>query len=228
VRESERDAALDAWVIVDASASMAQSDRARPEWRKIDAAAALAACVAELAFRQADRLGLAVLSSTGVTLVPPAAGARQRDRLLIALQGLEPAGEAPDETALRRLFERIAPNALVLVLSDFFGGIFAPLAAKLAATRREVLTIQILGADERDFPFRGGHRFRDPESALEIQADAGAARDDYLERFARARRELAAGLAASGVRHVEYALDQPLDLPLRRFFGGSGAELSGA
>src|SRR5689334_8376757 len=38
VRESERDSPLTIWIVIDASASMAQCDAAQPTWRKLDAA----------------------------------------------------------------------------------------------------------------------------------------------------------------------------------------------
>ena len=46
---------------------------------------------------------------------------------------------------------------------------------------------------------------------------------DHLARFTQARRELDARLDSSGIRHAEYVLDQPLDLPLRRLFGARDA-----
>ena len=94
----------------------------------------------------------------------------------------------------------------------------------MSAARREVLNIQLLTAEERDFPFRGGHRFRDPESEAELIGDGAAARADFLARFGAAREALQARLAASGVRRVEYFLDQPLDAPLRRLLAPQAAE----
>ena len=87
-----------------------------------------------------------------------------------------------------------------------------------------MLAIQILTAEERDFPFHGGHRFRDPETGEELLGD-GAAMRDGLPRALRARRAARcdARLDASGIRHAEYVLDQPLDLPLRRLFGARDA-----
>ena len=85
-------------------------------------------------------------------------------------------------------------------------------------TQREVLGVQILTEEERDFPFRGGYRFQDPESGAEILTDAVAARADFLQRFGTARALRATRLASAGVRHAEYVLDQPIDAPLRRFF----------
>jgi uncharacterized protein (DUF58 family) len=98
----------------------------------------------------------------------------------------------------------------------------------MAATRREVLHVQILGVDEREFGFRGGHRFVDPESGASIATDAPAARADYLVRFGAARAELARRLAAAGVRHAEQGMDEAPDAALRRLFPSQGAARAGA
>jgi uncharacterized protein (DUF58 family) len=219
VREAERDSPLTAWLIVDATASMRQADRTHPERSKLDAAKSLCACTIELALAQGDRFGVIALGGSTPLAIPAAAGARQRDRCLLELARLTPAGEWPDASTLQPLWERIAPNALVLILSDFFDAAAVELAERLAAARREVLSVQFLAADERDFPFTGGHRFRDPESANERRVDADAVRRDFLERFASARAQLAQRFAARGIRHVEYLLDAPIDAPLRTFFG---------
>ena len=60
VREAERESPLAVWLLVDATASMAQEDATRPGWSRLSAAKGLAACVAELALRQGDRFGLVV------------------------------------------------------------------------------------------------------------------------------------------------------------------------
>ena len=223
VREAERESPLTVWILIDASASMAQQDAARPGWSRLHAAKALAACVAELALRQGDRFGLVALQSEGLRLAPPGSGARQRDRLLLEMHGLDAHGEFPSAERLTPLWERIAAGDLVLLLSDCFDEASAALAERLAAARREVLVVQLLTAEERDFPFKGGHRFRDPETGEELLGDGSAMRNEFLARFGEARRALDARLDASGIRHTDYFLDQELDLPLRRLFGAPDA-----
>lgn len=219
VREAERDSPLEAWLVIDATASMTQADAARPGWSRLEAAKVVAACVIELALRQGDRFGIVTSGGDGVAPVPAAAGPRQRDRCLLQLHRLHAAGRWPVAAGLRSMGELIGPGALVLMLSDFFDPAAVELAEKLAAARREVLTLQILTVEERDFSFRGGHRFTDPETGDELLTDAGSARAGFIERFAAARRALAARLASQGVRHVEYFLDEPPDAPLRLLFG---------
>lgn len=224
VREAERDSPLTAWVVIDATASMGQGDAARAGWTRLDAARALAACVFELALRQGDYFGLAIISGDGLRLVPAGAGPRQRDRCLLELQAARAGGAWPDAARLRPLWERALAGQLVVLLSDDFDDEVVTMAEKLSAARREVLNVQLLTAEERDFPFRGGHRFRDPESGQELLSDGVAARSDFLARFAAARQALDLRLAAAGVRRVEYFLDEPLDLPLRRLFAPLASE----
>jgi uncharacterized protein (DUF58 family) len=202
---------------------MAQEDAARPGWSRLSAAKGLAACVAELAMRQGDRFGMAILRDDGIRLIAPASSVRQRDRVLLELHGLTAHGAWPASEQLRPLWERIGAGDLVLMLSDLFDDGASDVATKLAAARREVLAIQILTAEERDFPFEGGHRFRDPESGEELLGDGDAMRADFLARFTDARRALDARLDAAGIRHADYVLDQALDLPLRKLFGARDA-----
>ena len=184
--------------------------------------------MAEVTLRQGDRFGLAAVSGSGVALLPPASGPRHRDAFLLALQRLEANGEWPAEGMLRPLWERLDQGALLLSISDGFDEGLPRLLERLAATRREVLSIQVLSTEERDFPFRGGQLFREPETGAERRADPVAVRDEFLARFAGARRVLAARLAAAGIRHVEYVLDEALDQPLQRFFAPRPAEAANA
>lgn len=225
VRESERDSPLDLWILIDTSASMAQTDAAAPRHSRLDAARTLAACAIELALRQGDRFGMAALSSQPLALVGADGGPRQRDRCLQELLRWQADGRWPDAQQLLPLWERIAPASLVLLLSDAFDEETLALAERLAAARREVVLIRILTAEERDFPFRDNRRFVDVESGAEILADGPAARAAYLRDFAQAQQAMQTRLAASGIRASDHYLDVEPDVALRRLFGArAGAE----
>jgi len=227
VRDALRDSPLTVWLLLDASASMEQADGARPHYRKIDAACELAACVAEIALQQGDGFGLAALGGSGLQLLMPGAGARHRDRLWLELRALRCGGAAPAAAALRPLWGRIDAGALVLLLSDDFDDSLLEFAERLAGAGREVVSIGVLSAEERDFPFHGGHRFREPESGAELHLEARGADDEFLPRFRAARGALARRLAGGGIRHADYVIDQPLDAPLQRLFRAGGGESAG-
>ena len=218
VREAERESPLTAWLLVDASASMAQADRARPQWTRLDAAKSLAACIAELALALGDRFGLVGVAENGLQLLPPGHGPRGRDRLWLALHAVQADGGFPANERLHPLWERIGGHDLVVLLSDGFDEGAVALAETLAKAGREVLFLQLLTTEERDFPFVGGHLFRDPETGEHLPGDGRLLREDYLRRFAGAQRQLDARLDAAGIAHARHVLDQPLDQPLRQLF----------
>ncbi|MDO7835364.1 DUF58 domain-containing protein [Sphingobium sp. HBC34] len=223
VREAERESPVAVWIVIDASASMGQCDATRPDYSRLDAAKAIAAAIAELAMQQGDRFGFMTLGDAGLALLPPATGLRQRDRLLLELLNVRTARGFAPESQLGPVWERIGAHDLVILLSDCFDEGAIMLAEKLAAAGRETLVIEMLTVAERDFPFEGGYRFRDPETGEELLADGAALRAEFLARFAQARDALHARLDAIGIRHASHVLDEPVDLPLRRLFAAQGA-----
>ncbi len=222
VREAEEDSPVSVWLLIDASASMAQADRARPDWSRMDAAKLMALCLAELAQMQGDRFGWITLQASGLGVAEPAGGRLQMDRLQIDFARVAAAGAFPAAATLAPLWERIGPHDLVVFLSDCFdeGGI--ALIERLAKAGREVLAVQLLTVEERDFPFEGGYRFRDQESDAALIGDGKALRASYLTRFAAARAALAERLDMAGIRHTAYVLDEAIDAPLQTFFGRAG------
>ncbi len=223
VREAERESPLTLWLLLDATASAGQADSARPAHTRLHTMATLAACAAEVALQQGDRVGLYALHGGGLVAVPAGVGSRQRDRLWLALHGLRAGGRWPGLDALRPLWERIAAHDLLLSIGDGFDEELASALEKFAAARREVLQLQVLTCDERDFRFSGGHRFRDPETGEELLGDGAAMREDYLQRFAAAQRARQARWQAAGIAHAVHYLDTPADAALRQLFGRGAA-----
>jgi len=221
VRESERESPVTIWILLDATASAGQRDRDRPAVSRLDHAGATAACIVELALQQGDRFGLIAVNGEGVQLVPAGSGARQRDRVHLLLHRLRAHGAWPAADALRPVWERVHANDMLVALGDGFDEAGTVLLERLAAARRDVTQLQVLTADERDFPFQDGHRFRDPETGEELLGDGRAIRDDYLARFADAQRLLQSRLQRGGIAHVLTHTDQPLDAPLRALAGAA-------
>ena len=222
VRESERDSPLTIWVLLDATASMAQTDAGRPGWSRLHAAKAQAACVLEVACRQGDRFGLIAVNAEGLTMVNAGLGLRHRDQCLHALAQVQAKGHWPAPEACHALWERMRANALVLVLSDGFDEGLLQMLERLSRAGRDVRTVRLLTCEERDFPFTGGHRFVDVESDESVLTEAPLTRDSYLLEFAAAQKALDLRLAASGIASVTYVLDEPLDSPLQRLFAQGG------
>ncbi|MBA4008490.1 MAG: DUF58 domain-containing protein [Erythrobacter sp.] len=219
VREAEEESPISVWVLIDASASMGQADRARPDRSRMDAAKLLALCTAQLALMQGDRFGWIALRDGGLAVADPHRGRAQFERMQIELSRLGAAGTFPDAASLAPLWERISARDLVLYLSDCFDERGIAMIERLAKAGREVLCVQMLTVEERDFPFDGGYRFIDPETGADLVGDGAALRQTFLDRFAAARAALGERLDAAGIRHTAHVLDEAIDLPLHAFFG---------
>jgi len=211
IREAERESPAGLWLLLDASASMGQADRQRPGWTRLDAAKRLAAALIEIALKDGDRFAAAAVTPEGARLTRLGAGARARDQAFALLAPLAAGGIVDWGRDLARLGERIAPASLLIVLSDGFDESCLAGVERLAGAGRDVGFVQILTADERDFPYTDAHRFLDPETGADVLGDGGSLRAGFLARFAQARAAQAARLAACGVRRVEHFLDQEAD-----------------
>lgn len=218
VRDATRDSPLSIWVVVDCSASMAQADPERPGFARIDAARLVAACIVERAVQQGDSVGLVTIGGATAQGLPAAPGARHRDRLLLLIAGLDADGRDGARAAAPLLSAQIAPDALVIAISDGFDETLTAACERLAAARRDVRAIRILTLGETRFGFSGSQRFIDPESGRERTLDADGARDAFLSRFGAARRTHLRRLAKHGVAAVEHVLDEPGDAPLQALF----------
>jgi uncharacterized protein (DUF58 family) len=223
VRDAERESPVTVWIVLDASASMAQADLKTPTWSRFDAARRLAAALVEIAVNQGDRFGLVIETATGPMVVPPGGGARQRDRVLLTMAPIQPAGIARWDRDVGVYGERFGPNDVILILSDGFDAACIETAERLAMSRRDVAMIRVLTADERDFPFDQGYRFVDPETGAQLIGDGPALKADFLRRFAQAREALSDRLDAHGVRHAEHFADRPADEPIRALFRSEAA-----
>ncbi|TKD50252.1 DUF58 domain-containing protein [Sphingomonas baiyangensis] len=222
VRDAERESPVVIWMVIDASASMAQADLARPEWSRFDAARQLAACLMQIALAQGDRFGLIVESAADPLILAPGSGARHRDRIALALARATPAGAADWARHANSLGERIGTADVAIVLSDGFDEELIAMIERLAASGRDLRLIRILTGDERDFPFDRGYRFRDAESGASLLGGSGQ-RDAFLARFAAARAALDTRLDARGIAHAEHFIDGRADAPIARIAGGARA-----
>lgn len=218
IRDAERESPAALWIVVDASASMSQADQDRPQWSRLDGAKRLAAALLEVAVRDGDRFGLVSVGADGARASRLEAGARHRDRLLGELAGLTPQGVAAWSGAFDRAAERFSREAIIAVLSDGFDEACVAAVERQARAGRDVALVQLLTADERDFPFHGGAVFEDPESGRRVLGHGPAMRAAFLSRFAEARTAQAARLRASGARRVEHFLDESADQPIRTLF----------
>ena len=165
VREAERDSHVAVWLILDASASMAEPSRSVEGVDKLTYARTLLACVAAIAQRQGDAFGLVILSDGKVAFTPANRGPRQLQRVLAQLQRTTAAGQLPDAATLKAsLHFALSPSAIYAAsdLLDWPSPLSLALT-RLRQMRHDVRVLCLQTQAEIDASFPDTQAYRDPE-----------------------------------------------------------------
>jgi uncharacterized protein (DUF58 family) len=186
VRESHPERGLDAWLIVDASASL---DWGTALVLKRDAAIEMASAAASLIARHGSRVGAIVFDTKVRRVLPPVAGRTGRLHLVGGLDADYSSAGGGGATALagalRQAVKVIQRPSLVIVISDFLaaGAWQAPMT--ILSHKHEVVAARVVDPTELAIPDIGVVTFEDPETGEQLLVDTSDSR-------LRARFELAA------------------------------------
>lgn len=196
VKQYEEETNLKAYLLLDASASMAYGSGALT---KFQYAAYTTAALSHLMLRQRDAVGLVTFDQRIQTYMPPRSVGSHLLALLNTLQNTKPAGTDTDlAAAFHDLAERIKRRGLVIVLSDLFDDPDRLLSGlkHFRHRKHEVVVFHILDPRERDLDFGRETRFVDLETGAQVATEpwhiAPAYRqhmDDRIDRFRRECRE---------------------------------------
>lgn len=167
-------------IILDASASM-DYQGTRAACGKFRYAAMIAACLAYLAFRQGDDVGLFVYNDKLVARVPPSRRPGHLRRIISEISRVKPENVGHHEKYLRYASEALRRRGLVFIISDFLDleADVPGLLRKLRFPRHDCVALQTLDADELDLPFEQTIRFLDSESGESIVTAPRHVRESY-------------------------------------------------
>lgn len=184
VREAERDSHVATWLVLDATASMAEPSHSVKGLDKMWYARTLLACLASIAQRQGDAFGLLVLSGGKVQFTPALRGPRQFQRVLAQLSRAVPAGELPSAELLRSSLHFARSPSLIFAAGDFLD-FPSPLSDALVRLRHMQHDVRVVGLQtkaEADAEFDASLSYRDPEHAGSIFRFDAAAQAQYRQR----------------------------------------------
>lgn len=182
VREAERDSHVAVWLLLDASASMAEPSRRLAGVDKLGCARTLLACVAAIAQRQGDAFGLVVAGADRMAFTPAARGPRQLHRVLARLQRAQAGGGLPDATAVRSSLHFARAPSLVFAVGDFleWPSPLSEALLRLRAMQHDVRLLCLQTEAEAAGRFAAGSGYRDPETAAGLHRYDTAAQAGYL------------------------------------------------
>jgi uncharacterized protein (DUF58 family) len=224
VREAERDSHVAVWLLLDASASMAEPSRSVQGLDKLAYARTLLACIGAIAQRQGDAFGLAVLANGRVQLVPAARGPRQLQRVLAKLQAVQAAGTQPDADVLRSGLRFTQSPSLIFAATDFLDWP-SPLSdalIRLRHMRHDVRAACLQTEAECTGSFDAGPAYRDPELDSAVFRFGADLRAGYLRNRERHFDTVTAAMRAHDIPLVDARIEQAPGEVLRQWLRRGG------
>ena len=200
VKQYEADTNTNFCVLFDISKSMGFKSR---DVSKLEYGSYLAACLAYLAHRQRDRVGIITFDSEVVTHVPPSA--KHFNVLLHTLDRAK--AERPGNLAvpLTKMAEHFKRRGLLVLISDFYDDPDVILEAikPLRFLGNELIVFHVLDPAEIDFGYEDASSFEDLESGEQIPVVPESLGDQYRTLI----REHTAALAAKFSEHrIDYTV----------------------
>lgn len=216
VREFEERSNLQAYVVMDSSASMDYAGEGGVT--KLRYASYVAAALAHLMIGAGDAVGLAAFGGEPRLLLAPRARKGHLHDLLLNLERLQPGGTGGASDLLDRVGAMMPRGGRVIIVSDLLndddGAGLVAAAGRLRARGDEVMVLRVLTPEELGDAAPDAGLFFDPEHpAREVPAtprqDAG-----YARRVAAYYDSLAGRLRERGVEYVPLSTAQPVEQAL--------------
>lgn len=183
VKQFEEETNLKAYIILDASRSMAFASRGHIT--KLEYASYIAAALAYLMVQQRDAVGLTVFDEKIRSYMPPHATKTYLKEILRQLERLEGSSTTGTAHSLHDIAERIRRRGLVIVLSDLFDRPNEVTTAlkHFRHKKNEVIVMQVLDPLERSFAFGSDAVFKDMETAEELTTQPYHIQKSYQEEM---------------------------------------------
>ena len=208
IRETVADRELETWMAIDLSPSL---DFGTAACEKRDLVIAATAAVAHLTRGGGNRIGAAV--STGAdNLRIPARGGLAHARGMIRKIAEVPRADEGTRGDLAALLEQLRRpprrRGLIVVVSDFLGGMEWQRPLRALSARHELVAIEVVDPRDVDLPEVGTVVLSDPETGRQREVTASALlRKEFNAAAAEHRAEVASGLRRAGAGHLVLRTD---------------------
>jgi len=207
VKQYEEQTNLRCYLLLDASASMGYSYTG--PMSKLEYCCYLAATLAYLMMIQHDAFGLIVYGDRVRLNIPPRQGRGHLRTVLEQLENVQARGKTDLSRTFHELAETMNRRALIVILSDLFGGDTASPHSLLDALghfrhkKHEVVVLHVLDQAELTFPFRDAGQIENIETGQTVASDADAIRNHYLQQLDAYLGEIRKGCLS---RKISYSL----------------------
>jgi uncharacterized protein (DUF58 family) len=216
IKQYEEDTNLRCTLLVDASESMQYG---RGSSTKFDYAATIAACLAYLALRQQDAVGLTLFDTRVRSKLPWRSGQSHLNAIFRSLEQSSPKEKTDLKAVFREVQTSYPRRSLMVLITDFLGGDASILKglAGLQQAGHDCLVFHTLDDDELDFPFNDPTRFEGMEGMEALACNPRALREGYLEALQRFLDRIRRSCASAKIDYQLTRTSQPMDATLTAF-----------
>ncbi len=209
LKQYEQETNLVAWLVVDASESMAYASGTRS---KYELACTAAAAMAHLILKQADSVALGLVAGTVRGFLRPSGQSNQLREACRAMATGPFPGTGGIARAVDELAGRTGRRGVVMLFSDLLDDVPDLLAAlqHVRYQKHEVVLFHTLDAAEIEFPFRQTTLFKGLEGLPEILTDPSGIRDTYLKALHAHVEAIEAGCRRLEIDYVRLRTDADL------------------
>lgn len=209
-------------VLVDVSRS---GDYGSGEDSKRERMAEIAAVFAFSAQQNQDKVGLAMFTDEVEFYLPAKKGSAQALRIVREILNYQPRRRGTDlAPVLDMVVQRIPHRALVFLISDFFtpdgGTAFWEKPLRAAASKHDVVAVQVLDPRELKLPMAGRVCLEDPETGEQVIVNTSSAfvRQAYANRMREMQDSLVSTLNRNSIERVSIQTDADYLPALRSYF----------
>src|SRR5215471_3571654 len=211
VKQYEADTNTNLSVLLDISRSMKFASRGIP---KLEYGCYVGACLAYLAQRQRDRVGMLTFDNDIVTHIPPSA-----KHFNVVLGAMEKAkAERPGNLAvpLNKMAEHFKRKGIIVLISDFYEEPEAILEAirPLKFLGNDLIVFHVLDPAEIDFGFEDASSFEDLESGEQIPVVPESLRAEYRSMITAHIESLTTKFSEHRIDYTLLNTGEPLDRAL--------------
>ena len=211
IKKYEDETNLRCQLLLDQSRSMAYGSK--PDLKKADYAATLAATLAMFLMKQGDAVGLTTFGEQLVEHIPPRNRPGHLRRLLVELEKPSELQGTSLQTSLQSLAELLKRRGLIVLISD----LLAPAAdlerqlSQLAVQGHDVALFHIIDRNEMEFQFPEAAQFRGMEGGGQLFVNPAAARSSYLAQHSAHLAEVKRLCDRHRITYRQALTDQALD-----------------
>ena len=208
IRQYEEECNLRAYMLVDASNSMAYGYGGISKYRF---AAKLAGALSYVIINQQDSAGLTIFDSQIRFQIPARSGLEHLRVLSNKLSDHEPGSDTNVALTLHRLAEQVRRRALIIIFSDLFDDLdrIRTALAHFRRRKHDVVVYHVLDRAEIEFPFRDIGNFEDLETRQNLITNPREIRQAYQEAFGEFLRSCQKITAGLDIDYVLATTDNP-------------------